>query len=422
YRTQSSKAEIDAIYTNKVPTGAMRGFGNPDDTFIREQVMDKAAEKIGMDPIEFRLRNLCQLGDPGIFGPDFPLTSIALEECLKMGAERIGWKEKRGGKKDGRLLKGVGVACMAHNSGAWPVHAEHSNALIKFNEDGSVVLKVFPAPIGTGAPGTLAQVAAEILGLSYEDVHVVWGDTDSNLFEIGSHASRTMYIIGNTVKKATIEARKNLLKRAGKMMEIPPDDLAIENKRVYVRGNPEKGSSFAKIIREAVYSRDDVEEITGHCSHKPETSPSPYQAVFSEIAVDRDTGVVKVLKMVLVNDSGRSINPMVVEGQMEGGTAQGLGYALWEDPVMDISSGRMLSDDFDTYKIATTLDMPELDLVLLEHPDPTGPFGAKGVGEPGCVAQAASIANAIYDAAGIRIWDLPITPEKIFKALSDRGK
>ena len=420
YRTQSSKAEIDAIYTNKVPTGAMRGFGNPDETFIREQVMDEAAEQIGMDPIDFRLRNLCRIGDPGIFGPDFPLTSNALEECIKIGAEKIGWKEKRGGKKEGSLPKGVGIACMAHNSGAWPVHAEHSNSVIKFNEDGSVVLKVFPAPMGTGAPGTLAQVAAEVLGLSYEEVHVVWGDTDVTLFEIGSHASRTMYIIGNAVKKAAMEARKNLLKRAGKMMEIDPDDLAIENKRVYVKGSPKEGSSFAEIVRQAVYSRDDVEEITGSCSHRPETSPSPYQAAFSEVEVDRETGEVKILKMVMVNDSGRSINPTVVEGQMEGGTAQGVGYALWEETVMDRDTGRILTDDFDTYKIATTLDMPEIETLLIERPDPTGPFGAKGVGEPGCVAQAASIANALYDAVGIRIWELPLTPEKILKALKEK--
>ena len=419
YRTLSSKAEVDAVYTNKVPTGAMRGFGNPDDTFVREQVMDEAAEKIGMDPLDFRIRNLCRLGDPGIFGPDFPLKSIALEECIKIGADKIGWKEKQGGKKEGIHVKGVGVACMAHNSGAWPVHAEHSNAEIKFNEDGSVVLKVFPAPMGTGALGTLAQIAAEVLTIPYEDVHVVWGDTDITRFEIGSHASRTMYIIGNAVKKAALQARGNLLMRAGKTLEIHPDDLSIENKKVYVKGSPQKKISFSEVIREAVYSRDNVEEITGSCSHKPETSPSPYQAVFSEVEVDRETGAVKILKMVLVNDSGRSINPTVVEGQIEGGTAQGLGYALWEETVMDMDTGRILSDDFDTYKIASTLDMPELEVVLVENPEPTGPFGAKGVGEPGCVAQAASIANAIYNAIGIRIWELPITPEKILKALKE---
>jgi xanthine dehydrogenase molybdenum-binding subunit len=398
----------------------MRGFGNPEETYIREQVMDEAAEKIGMDPVEFRLMNLCQTGDPGVFGPDFPLADVAMEECIKIGAAKISWKEKRGSQKVGVRRRGVGMSCMAHNSGAWPVHAEHSNALIKFNEDASVVLTVFPAPIGTGAPGTLAQVAAEVLGLSYDDVHVTWGDTDTTLFEIGSHASRTMYIIGNAVRKAALEARGKLFKRAADKLEIDADDLEIKDKWIYPKGSPKRGISAVEIVKEAMYTRDDVEEITGSCSHRPEDSPPPYQAVFCEVEVDTETGVVEVLKMVCVNDSGRAVNPMVVEGQLEGGASQGLGYALWEEPVMDCKTGEVLTNDFDTYKIATTLDMPQLEIVSIERPDPTGPFGAKGVGEPGCVNQAASVANAVYDAIGIRIWELPITPEKIFKALKDR--
>jgi xanthine dehydrogenase molybdenum-binding subunit len=420
YRRQHFKAEADAVYTNKVPCGAMRGFGNPEETFIREQVMDEAAEKIGMDPVEFRLMNLCQIGDPGVFGPDFPLTDVAMEECIKTGAAKIGWKEKRGSQKDGVRRRGVGMSCMAHNSGAWPVHAEHSNALIKFNEDASVVLTVFPAPIGTGAPGTLAQVAAEVLGLSYDDVHVAWGDTDTTLFEIGSHASRTMYIIGNAVRKAALEAREKLFKRAADKLEIDADDLEIKDKWISAKGSPKRGISAVDLVKEAMYTRDDVEEITGSCSHRPEDSPPPYQAVFCELEVDTETGVVEVIKMVCVNDSGRAVNPMVVEGQLEGGASQGLGYALWEEPVMDCKTGEVLTNDFDTYKIATTLDMPDLEIVSIERPDPTGPFGAKGVGEPGCVNQAASVANAVYDAIGIRIWELPITPEKIFRALKDR--
>jgi xanthine dehydrogenase molybdenum-binding subunit len=229
-----------------------------------------------------------------------------------------------------------------------------------------------------------------------------------------------MYIIGHAVRKAALQAREKLLKRAAEKLEIHPDDLELKDKRIFVKGNPTKGLSAAEVVVEALYSRDDVEDITGRCSFRPENSPPPYQAAFSEVEVDKETGVVKVLKMVLVNDSGTSINPMVVEGQLEGGTSQGLGYALWEEPVMDGKTGKVLTDDFDTYKIATTLDMPALETVLVERPDPTGPFGAKGVGEPGCVSQAASVANAIYDAVGIRIWELPITPEKIFKALKSQ--
>ncbi len=420
YRRQHYKAEVDVIYTNKVPCCAMRGFGNPGETFIREQVMDEAAEKIGRDPLEFRLKNLCQLGDPGTFGPDFPLTSIGLADCIKIGAEKIGWKEKQGKKQEGTRRRGVGVSCMAHNSGAWPVHVEHSSALIKFNEDASIVLTVSPATMGAGAFTSLAQVAAEVLGLPFEDVHVVWGDTDITLFETGSHASRTMYIIGNAVHEAATEAKGKLLTRAAKKLDVAADELDIKDKRIYVKANPQKGISAAEITKEAIYSQFDVEQFTGSSSYRPSDSPPPYQAVFSDVEVDTETGEVKVLKMVVVNDSGRAINPMTVEGQLEGGASQGLGYALWENPVMDTDTGQVLTDDFDTYKIATTLDMPELETVLLEQPEPSGPFGAKGVGEPGCVNQAASIANAIYDAIGVRIWKLPITPEGVLEALKTK--
>ncbi len=468
YRRKSHNAEVDAVYTNRLPCGAMRGFGNPEETFVREQVMDQAAEKLGMDPVEFRLINLSQLGDPGTFGPDFPITSMGLGDCLRAGAERIGWKEKRsrgvratGRSRDdsgasgvagaagaadtagvtvaeraahsavaaaadeaGSKRRGIGVSCMAHNSGAWPVHVEHSNARIKFNEDGSIVLTAWPASIGTNALTSLAQVAAEVLGLRFEDVRVVWGDTDTTMYEIGSHASRTMYILGQAVERAALDARAKLLTRAAEALGVSADELAVEDRRVYVKTDPDQGLSVAEVAKRAIYRMADVEEITGHASFAPSTSPPPYQALFAEVEVDTDTGEVHVLRLVTANDSGRAINPMTVEGQLEGGTAQGLGYALWEEPVIDAVTGEMLTDDFDTYKIASTLDMPEMETILIEEPDPTGPFGAKGAGEPGCVNQAAAIANAIYDAIGVRIWSLPITPEKVLAALGgvDSGR
>ena len=306
---------------------------------------------------------------------------------------------------------------MAHNSGAWPVHVEHSNALIRFREDGSVTLMVWPASVGTNAFTSLAQIAAEVLGIPFETVSVVWGDTDTNLYEVGSHASRTMYILGLTVERAALDARRNLLARAAKLMGVPAESLDIRDGTVFAAGPPPVAMTVAEVAKRSTYDLQDVEQIVGKASYSPSTSPPPYQALFTEVEVDIETGEVDVLKMVVVNDSGRAINPMTVEGQLEGGAAQGLGYALCEDPVLDPGTGRTLADDFDTYKIPGSLDMPELETILLEQPDPTGPFGAKGVGEPGCVNQASGIANAIYDALGVRIWSLPMTPEKVLAAL-----
>jgi xanthine dehydrogenase molybdenum-binding subunit len=274
--------------------------------------------------------------------------------------------------------------------------------------------------MGTNAFSSLAQVAAEVLGLSFEDVKVVWGDTDVTMWEKGSFASSTMYLAGQAVQKAASEARDKILMRAARKLGVTTDKLDIKKRRVFVRQQSEKDISIAEIAKEAIYNLGVVEQITGTCSFQPSTSPPSYQAAFSEVEVDTETGQVKVLKMVLVNDSGVAVNPMTVEGQLEGGAVQGLGYSLWEEPVMDVSTGRLLTDDFDTYKIPTSLDVPELETVLLEQAEPTGPFGAKGVGEPGGVNIAASIANAIYNAVNIRMWQLPITPEKVLKALKAR--
>ena len=308
---------------------------------------------------------------------------------------------------------------MSHDSGAWPIYIEPSNALVKFNEDASVVLTVSTPPIGTNAYSSLAQIVAEVLGLSFADVRVVWGNTDVTLWETGSHASRTMYVLGNSVMRAAHDARAKLLSRVAKKLNVAVGDLDIKDKRIYVRSNPEKGFPISEITREATYAPASDEAITGTCRFVPSNSPPSYQALFTEVEVDTESGDVNILKMMMTMDCGRAINPMIVEGQLEGGLSIGLGYALWEEPVMD-RAGKVLTDDFDTYKIASSLDMPELDLVLVEQPEPTGPFGAKGVGETGAINVAGSVANAIYDAVGIRIWEIPITPEKVLKAIKEK--
>jgi xanthine dehydrogenase molybdenum-binding subunit len=240
-------------------------------------------------------------------------------------------------------------------------------------------------------------------------------------WETGSYGSRVMYIVGNAVQKAAEEARAKLLARAARKLNVHPEDLDLRNKKVFVRSNPRIEIPLAEITREAIYSLNDVDQITGGCSYSPSTCPPSYEALFTEVEVDTETGKVEILKMEVVNDCGRAINPMIVEGQIEGGTVQGMGYVLWENPVVEPDTGRLLTSDFDTYKIASSMDVPEIGITLLEQPDPTGPFGAKGAGEISCVNQAASVANAIYDAVGVRVWDLPITPEKILEALKTKA-
>ena len=374
-----------------------------------------------MDPLDLRLKNLKQPGEPSYVG--LPIESTALEECIKLGAEKIGWSEKRRKRGEGRKRRGVGVAIMTHNCGAHPILVAHSGAYIKLNEDGSVNLIAHPEEAGTGMWGAVAQIAAEELGIRIEDIHVVYGDTDTTLFDIGSVASGKPYIFGNAVKQAAREVKEQLLEQAAKMLETSPGDLDIKDRQIYVKTDPEKGISVAKVAHDSIYNLNmEGVDIAGKGSYQATAASIPGQAVFAEVEVDVETGKIDLLRLVIGNDSGIMINPMTVEGQIEGGAAFGIGYCLYEHPILDQETGNLLTDSFESYKIPSTLDIPPIDIVPVEEPDPVGPFGNKGVGESASVAIAPAIANAVYNAVEIRMNELPLTPERVLVALEAKAK
>lgn len=416
YRCPNIAGWGDIVYTNTPISGAFRGFGNPQGMWALEQVVDVVCEKIGMDPMEFRLENHMRTGDR-TWIPSIPIENSEMEKCIKLGAAKIGWKKKRGGKEEGVRRRGVGMAIMMHSSGDYPILLEHSNAFIKLNEDGSANLVVSPGEIGQNIVGTLSQIAAEGLGLRYEDIHVVWGDTDATVFDVGSHASRTCYVTGNAVKRAAEEAKQQIIDRAVQMLEARAEDLEVSEGWVYVKGSPDRGISVREVAKHTIYNfNNEVLQISGKCSFESWQSPVP-EAVFAEVEVDTETGEVKLLKVVLAHDIGRAINPMTVEGQLEGGIVQGIGYALTEDYLINKDTGVLETDNFPSYKIPSSLDLPEIEVIVIEQPVASGPYGAKSVGESPMNAIAPAIANAVYDAVGIRVKDLPITPEKVLKAL-----
>jgi len=315
------------------------------------------------------------------------------------------------------------MASMTHCSGAYPLLIEHSGAMVKFNEDGSLSLFVNPGSPGTHIWGALAQIAAEELGVYPEDFHIVTGETDKTLFDLGSHASRSTYITGNAVLQAARNAKAQLLERAGTLLGVSPDELETKDRRVYVKAAPDKGLSIQEVVRGLIWDlKGGAMNIAGQSSYAPPTdalSP-PTAAYFAEVEVDTETGEVQVLKFVNAQDCGTAINPMSVEGQCEGGIQQGIGYALSEDWIVNKETGVVESDNFTTYKMPGSLDMPDIKTIIINKPDPIGPFGAKGVGEPANVGVAPAINNAIYDAVGVRVTDLPVTPEKILKALKEK--
>jgi xanthine dehydrogenase molybdenum-binding subunit len=259
--------------------------------------------------------------------------------------------------------------------------------------------------------------------LKYEDIHVVAGDTDSTLHDIGQHASGGCYQIGHAVINAAEEAKRQLLERAAKRLEVSPNDLEVKERRIFAKSDSKREISVREVVKEAMYNfKGEHLNISGKGSFSPKLNPPPFSVVFTEVEVDTETGEVKVLKILYLADPGKAINPATVEGQLEGAIAQSLGYVLSEDYAINKETGALESDNFNTYKLYAALDMPETDVVLYEKPVPSGPFGAKGIAQGAMVAVTPSIANAIYDAVGILITDMPATPEKILEGVKKRGE
>jgi xanthine dehydrogenase molybdenum-binding subunit len=422
-RSPVVRGKATMVYTNNPTSSGMRGYGNPEGSFILQQAVDMAAERCGMDPVDFRLKNARGAGEPSMWEPQ-TITTCGLPACVERGAEAIGWADKWKGwaaQKEGRFRRGVGMSIMTHASGAGGFLLEHSTAIIKLNEDGSAQLSVSPCEMGQGILGTLAQIAAEATGLKYDDIRVVTGDTDVTLFDIGTHASRSTYAIGNAVLDAGKKVRTIILERAARRLGTQPADLDIRDGVVYLKADPDTALAVSDVAHEGIYDYGtDAQHIMAVGKHQCEMHCPNFQAGFAEIEVDVETGIIKVLRLVIAHDIGRAINPLTVEGCLEGGAAQGLGYALTEDLVIDKQTGKVVSDSFATYKMLSMLDMPEVEVILVEEPDPTGPFGAKGVGETGITNVAPSIANALYDAVGVRVHSLPMTPEKVLEALEEK--
>ena len=424
YKWKNVKSQAYLVYTNKAPTGAFRGFGNPSAAWAVEQALDIAAEKLGIDPIELMRKNACE---PGYVSPHGNrVTSCELRQCIDRTAELFGWEEKR---RNRRPYRGVGATASSHVSGKrhfgdW----DGSLAMVKVDEAGQVTVLSGEGEIGQAAGTVLSQIAAETLGVPLEDVKVSPADTDLGLFAQGAYASRLTYVAGNAVARAAADARDQLLSLAADMLEARGGDLEIKDGRIFVKGAPESRSvTVAEVARKTLFRRNghgilgrgefdsDTESHDPKERYGNESGAYNFSCHAVEVEVDPDTGQVKVLDYVTVSDCGTVINPIGAEGQVEGALAQGIGYTLSEGFVMD--EGRLLNPNFGDYKIPTVADMPPLQQEFAASYEPTGPFGAKGLGELGMDPVAPAIANAIFDACGVRIHELPITAEKVWRAL-----
>ncbi len=419
-----------SVYTNETSCGAMRGFGNPQGNYALEQVVDMMAEKLGMDPKELRLKNIMQVGDKWCLPYECGTTELA--ECIKQGAEDIGWD--RLGKQNApgsKKLRGMGMAVGTHVSNAWPFCVDYDNAYVTIQPDGTAHVASGVPDIGTGTSTCLVQIAAETLGLDMDNMSLTYGDTLGTPFDIGSHASRTCYAAGLAVKAAAEDARKQILEYAAGFFNLAPERLQIVGGTITpVASSLEEcsGSGLCQLdeVKDGKGNSVTMEDLAYHAHVRnkqfigvgrivPPNAP-PWHACFAEVEVDTETGQIELIKMTAAHDVGKAVNPKIVEGQIEGGAAQGIGYALCEEITYN-DKGRQLQSSMHNYMLPTAEDFPNIKAIIVEASDPTGPFGAKGAGECSLVCPASAIANAVANATGYRFKSIPMTPERVFKAL-----
>ena len=414
YQVPNVWLEGYCVYTNKSSFGNCRAPGSPQVFFAMESMMDAIARQLGMDPLEVRLKNAYKDGDLSATGQ--VLHDLSIRQTLERAAEAARWRER-----ESKTGAGWGMACGEWHSGAGP-----SSAAIKLNEDGTAVLLTGAVEHGSGAHTVLTQVASEVLGIPTSSFSRTFSDTDATPYESPTGASRQTFNAGLTVKLAAEEVRRQLLERASDHLEAKPEDLELVGGQVRVKGSPEKAVALKSLamakgkgplIGSASQERSSppfdpsyTEGLAGPSFHG-----HTYATQVAQVEVDRETGDVRVLGVTAAQDVGLAINPMGVEGQIEGGVAAGLGYALTENIVF--AGGRVLTDSLMDYRVPTAVDVPIVESHIVEQPDHEGPFGAKSAGELPYVPVAGAIANAIYDAVGVRVTDLPITPEKVLRAL-----
>ncbi|MBI4963163.1 MAG: molybdopterin-dependent oxidoreductase [Desulfomonile tiedjei] len=416
------------VYTNKPVGGAMRGHGIPQARFAVERQLDLMAERLNLDPAEIRVKNSIKAGEPHPGG--FVINTCGFAESVQQAAEGIGWKEKRGKLPFGR---GVGMGGASFPSGVTNMSHISSGAVVQVGQDGGVNVLTGAADIGQGAETVIAQIVAEVLGVRFEDVRVTAADTGITPLDPGTFGSGVTVRAGNAAKIAAESVRKRLFECVADELEANPDDLVAKDGVIFVTGSPEINITFPKALKAYQY-KDLPMPLVGRASWMADTSepttlfnqPGNFSPNYSfmtqaaEVEVDTSTGKVKVIKMVTAHDCGRPINPMLVEGQLEGSIAGGMGQALYENVITE--KGQVMNPSFLDYGFPTTMEVPEMESYDIETDDPVGPFGAKEAGEGTQLSPAPAIVNAIYDAIGVNFNELPVTPERILKALEEKKK
>jgi xanthine dehydrogenase molybdenum-binding subunit len=458
YRVANVQFQATCVYTNNIYAQAMRGYGNPQATYVVEQSMDQLAAEANIDPLEFRRMNANVPFETSPMG--LKITTCPMMECLDEVKTKLDWPSKQG-KKNGR---GVGVASFLHVGGGARVYlSDAQGVILKVDDDGRITVITGGTDQGQGSETIINQMVAEATGLRPEDVTIFQGDTEICPWDVGTHASRHAFMAGHAILIAGAQVKTKILDMAARWMPLlikqnlskkartltdfvapeldfslvsDPANLDVRNGEIFCKSDPENPYfrlKASQILRKAhMIGTGKGEMVIGEAFYDPPNEMLDregkgnlsccytFGAHGVEVEVDEETGQVTIINYVAAHDVGRAINPMLVKGQVYGATVMGAGYALTEE--MQVNHGRVMNANLLDYKILTAKDTIPMEAVIVEPIEPTGPFGAKGIGEPACVPTAPAIANAVYDAIGIRIKDLPITPEKILAALKQKGE
>ncbi|KMT20900.1 xanthine dehydrogenase family protein molybdopterin-binding subunit [Clostridium cylindrosporum] len=411
------------VYTNTVPTGAFRGFGATQGVFALENTVNEIADILKMDPTVIHDKNMIKKGEKTIKfrcngienrGPDEVMQSCGLEYCVKRGKELIGWDEKFPGKQVGpNKFRGVGMAIARQGSGV--PYQDMGSATLKFNDDGSFMLFIGATDLGTGSDTILSQICAEAIGVETENIAVLSSDTDLTPFDSGAYASSTTYVSGNAVKKTGEKMRSMIMEEAARVLNVPLSTITFEDGVISVEGTSHS-ITLGNLAKTLMYAQKQLVASDSYVGHK---SPPPYIAGFAEVEVDTTTGKVFLENFVGVLDIGTPINPLLAKIQAEGGILHGIGMALHEE-VRTSSTGKMQTNTFMTYKVPTRKDFGKIITEFDDSYEPTGPYGAKSVGEVGLNTSSPAIREAIYNAVGVRVNSIPITPEKVLMALKEK--
>ncbi len=416
YPIEAARYRGRLIHTNNIPYYFHHGGGIAQLQFGLGQHMDAVARDLGLDPIEFNLMNAVEKGHTTLHGTHY--ASCGLKECIEKTAKKTNWK-----KKYGKLpkLKGIGIGIGAMASGAKGMFKhDTSAAFVKLTEDGKLSMFIGLPDMGQSSHTAMAIIGAEVLGITPDDITVVSGDTDTDPFDIGAFTQRGTFNTGNAVKNACTDARDQLAKTAAEKLGVAESDLVFRDHKVYPAGKPEQAVEFKQVVYDTLHSREGRSVMGRGFYNSPlerGTMAWSFGAQIAEVEVDPGTGVVKVEKVTAAHDVGRALNPRIVEGQIDGQVFSGMSQVLYEETIME--DGQVMNPSRLDYKMPRSFEMPEIDHIIVETIDPNGPFGAKEVGEGPIVCSMQAIANAITNAIGEQITEMPITPWRVLRVLKN---